>query len=331
MATTQELIDSLKQDKQNLVTRLNNVGVEADNNETFTSLIPKVGKIVTQPLLQDKSIEIIENGTTNIVADEGYDGLNNVEVTVNVESTGSEGETPEIGFVVHEWNTSGKPTSIEYVGMTTISGSPISTGLLKEIKLSDTVTKIGSSAFSNYKSLEKIIFGNNVTTIEQGAFTSCENLALTELPTSLTGGLKAQTFNFCSKLAIKTIPDGVTGIAYSTFGYCTSIKQISMKNVTKIEGSSTGNAGFSNCSGITASWIGSAITNSGLPRYSFSGCTSLKRIFIDLPRTTVETFTNYQYAFMNDTSKTGIIICNDDEGFMTKEEFDAIDWNTYTD
>lgn len=34
--------------------------------------------------LQDKSVEIIENGTTNITADEGYAGLNNVEVTVNV-------------------------------------------------------------------------------------------------------------------------------------------------------------------------------------------------------------------------------------------------------
>lgn len=39
-------------------------------------------------LLQDKSIEITENGTTNIVADEGYDGLNNVEVVTNVSGGG---------------------------------------------------------------------------------------------------------------------------------------------------------------------------------------------------------------------------------------------------
>lgn len=38
----------------------------------------------SQPILQDKSIEITENGTTNIVADSGYDGLNNVEVTTNI-------------------------------------------------------------------------------------------------------------------------------------------------------------------------------------------------------------------------------------------------------
>ena len=41
-----------------------------------------------EPLLQDKSVEITENGTTNVVADEGYDGLNSVEVNVNVESSG---------------------------------------------------------------------------------------------------------------------------------------------------------------------------------------------------------------------------------------------------
>lgn len=34
--------------------------------------------------LQNKNVTITENGTTNITADEGYDGLNEVEVTTNV-------------------------------------------------------------------------------------------------------------------------------------------------------------------------------------------------------------------------------------------------------
>lgn len=84
MATTQDYINQLKIDKQNLVSMLNNMGVEANNSETFTSLTPKVGKIVTDPILQDKSVEITENGTQTIQADKGYDGLNNVDVTVNV-------------------------------------------------------------------------------------------------------------------------------------------------------------------------------------------------------------------------------------------------------
>lgn len=36
------------------------------------------------PLLQDKEITITKNGTTNVTADEGYDGLSEVEVTANI-------------------------------------------------------------------------------------------------------------------------------------------------------------------------------------------------------------------------------------------------------
>lgn len=89
MPTTQDYINQLKIDKQNLVSMLNGMGVEASNNETFTSLTPKVGKIVTDPILQDKSITITENGTQTITADEGYNGLNNVEVITNIASGSS--------------------------------------------------------------------------------------------------------------------------------------------------------------------------------------------------------------------------------------------------
>ncbi len=89
MNTTLDYINQLKEDKKNLANTLNEMGVEASENETFTSLTPKVRKIVTDPILQDKSITITENGTTNIVADEGYNGLNNVEIITNVASTGS--------------------------------------------------------------------------------------------------------------------------------------------------------------------------------------------------------------------------------------------------
>lgn len=90
MATTQDYINQLKEDKKNLVSMLNGMGVEASDNETFTSLTPKVGKIVTDPILQDKSIKITKNGTTSITADEGYNGLNNVTVTTDVPTSGGE-------------------------------------------------------------------------------------------------------------------------------------------------------------------------------------------------------------------------------------------------
>lgn len=41
----------------------------------------------TPPNLEEKSVTITENGTTNVAPDTGYDGLNNVEITVNVGSS----------------------------------------------------------------------------------------------------------------------------------------------------------------------------------------------------------------------------------------------------
>lgn len=89
MPTIQQQLNQLKADKATLNTMLNTMGVETTGSETFTELAPLVGKIVTDPILQDKSITITENGTINIVADEGYDGLKNVKINVNVESASS--------------------------------------------------------------------------------------------------------------------------------------------------------------------------------------------------------------------------------------------------
>lgn len=42
-----------------------------------------------QPTLQEKEITITENGTTSVVADTGYDGLSEVEITTNVSGKAS--------------------------------------------------------------------------------------------------------------------------------------------------------------------------------------------------------------------------------------------------
>ena len=76
MATTQDYINQLKIDKENLVSMLNNMGVEASNNESFTSLTPKVGKIVYAPrgisfyqfTGNDLSEEVANLDTTNITS-----------------------------------------------------------------------------------------------------------------------------------------------------------------------------------------------------------------------------------------------------------------------
>lgn len=353
------------------------------NKKGTTDTIPasnfdtEIESIETDPNLQSKSITINENGTQNIIADEGYDGLNSVEVTTNVPSGG---DVPEIGFIVNEFNSSGYATKITIVGLTTLPSYMFSaydttysnainkylqyvvlhngvTSIDKfcfyrcknliDIKMPDglttikdnafpeceklaltelpnSITTIGANAFKSCTNLKLTKLPDNLTSMNNYVFNSCKNLALTELPNNLTV-LNTGVFSGCSNLALTKIPDSVTTISQSAFGSCKKIVQLSMKNVSTIGGN-----GFSWCTGLKAIWIGNQITSSGFSSSAFASCASLTKMFIDLPRETVESFTGYQYAFMSDSTKTGIIVCNDDEGFMTKEEFDAIDWSTYT-
>lgn len=246
------------------------------------------------------------------------------------------GSTPNIGFVIDEWTTDGYAKKVTVYGMTTLPAeafcSYVSTSTyvnllnknLASVILPSGMTKIDNKAFYTAKALVNVIMPDSITTIGQSAFHGCLVLAITKLPSSLTT-IGAQAFQGDKKLAIKTIPDGVKNLQLNTFYGCTSLTQISMKNVTTVYSGSTNNA-FYNCTGLKAVWMGSAVTSSGLARYSYAGCTNITKMYIDLPRATVEAFGGYQYAFMNDTAKTGIIICNDDADFITKEEFDATEF-----
>lgn len=63
----------------------NNTRLEA-NNVSLTSLVNKLKNLPEakpDPILQDKSIKIIENGTQTITPDEGYDALSSIEITTN--------------------------------------------------------------------------------------------------------------------------------------------------------------------------------------------------------------------------------------------------------
>lgn len=185
------------------------------------------------------------------------------------------------------------------------------------------ITSIGSSAFINCSKLALTSLPDSLTSIGNYAFRYCSKLALTSLPDSLTSiGLYA--FYNCQNIAITSLPDSLTSVSDACFYGCYNIKKISMNNVTKTGSTYMNGAAFGNCNALKQVWIGSSITPSGLGQYSFNGCSNLEKMYINLPRATVEAFANYQYAFMNDTTKTGIIVCNDDEGFITKEEFDAL-------
>lgn len=78
MNETQQYIDQLNTDKSNLVTNLVNKGVSATNDETFTTLVPKVAQI--EPILQAKSTYASVSDDVVVTASPSYDGLSKVTV-----------------------------------------------------------------------------------------------------------------------------------------------------------------------------------------------------------------------------------------------------------
>ena len=270
--------------------------------DVTTFRMARVG-VYTPPTLQDKSIEIIENGTTNITADEGFDGLGNVEVNTNVIKR---------GMIIDEYDENGKPTKVSFNGMSKIydyamGNSSLSTAQkqigvnVKHIEMDDTVETIGEYAFGQCRSLESVRFSKSLNSIGRGAFVSCMGLIL------------------------KTLPDSVTSLGYNAFAYITNITQMSLLNVTALYNSAS--FPFQGTS-LKALWLGSQIPDSGFDNNTFSSNkNTLTTIFINLPRATIETYTYYSVKW---GATNATIICNDDEGWMTKEEFDAIDWATYT-
>ena len=290
-----------KETLQNYNTRLgaNNTSLESIL-ETINNL-PEAG--VSEINLQDKSVDITENGTTTVVADEGYDGLNSVAISTNI------GATPEKGFVVTEWDSDGYATKLTTYGFTEIpnyrfagpnsdptsSSTPVLSRRLKEITVNEGVTSIGQYAF-RYLPIEKINLPNTLVTINRNAF------------------------YYDKSLAIKTLPDSVETILAAAFSSNDKLTQMSMRGLKRI--GAGGGAEVVFCFGLKAVWVGPNIQE--LSYYSWSG--GVKYIFIDKPRSFVEAMTNYATKW---GAPDATLYCNDDEGFMTKEEFDSIDWSNY--
>lgn len=243
---------------------------------------------------------------------------------------------PEKGLVINEFDVNGYAIKMTLVGFEQIPADILNVATnnnmfntrIEEIVISGNPTSIGQGAFNSSK-MKKTNIPDSVKSIGNYTYANCQYLNLEKLPDNLTTiGREAfyeLGFHVSGGLTIKTIPDGVTELQEATFRRST-LRQISMRNVKTIY-SSYGNGGCFAQTNLCGVWIGPAIQT--IQPYAFIACHSMKKIFIDLPRASVETMNGYTTAFSNNTVSIDKIICNDDAGFMSKEEFDAIDWSTY--
>ena len=301
-----------KETLQNYNERLNANNTSLDNAIQLINNLPEVSG----------TIEITTNGTVDVTA---YKTAN-VDVQI---------PKPTKGFTIEQWDTDGNPLEMTIIGMKEIPAYYLHNSQnttfkkIKKINLPVNVTKINNYAFYQCSNLTSINLPDTITTIGGYAFQNCSSLDLEKLPESLTM-ISSYTFDGTNLSSLKTLPDKTIQVSNYSMSY-SKLKQLSMLNVKTIQGGSQYAAPFYDCNNLKALWIGSAIYTSstlGLSAHSFSGTSALKKIFIDVPRSVIESNTNYSKAFSNGLHSTNIIICNDDVGFITKEEFDATDWSS---
>jgi len=93
-----------------------------------------------------------------------------------------------------------------------------------------TVTRIGDNAFEydeawGYSDIIKVTIPNTVTSIGSTAFSMCTSLASITIPASITS-IDFGAFNFCQSLTSITIPASVTSVDTGAFGNWTASQTI---------------------------------------------------------------------------------------------------------
>ena len=160
-----------------------------------------------------------------------------------------------------------------FTGLKEIADWAFSCSTLQSITIPDSVTSIGSHAFTWCMSLESINFPDSVSSIGTNAFDYCMLLQSITIPDRVTS-IGEWTFSRCKSLKSVTIPNSVTIIEDDAFYECKSLQSISIPNrVTSI-----GSHAFSLCDTLQSIIIPDSVTSIG--DYAFSRCKSLQSITI---------------------------------------------------
>ena len=125
---------------------------------------------------------------------------------------------------------------------------------------------------SSYRpNIKSVTIGNSMTSIGSFAFSDCSRLTSITIPDSVTS-IGYSAFYGCSGLTSITIPDSVTSIGGFAFAVCSGLTSVTIGNsVTSI-----GNSAFRGCSGLTSITIPDSVTSIGSSAFYYcSGLTSV--------------------------------------------------------
>ena len=149
------------------------------------------------------------------------------------------------------------------------------------------VTAIGRfsyySGYKNMKTFDELKYFTNVTTVDEGAFSSCDSLTSITLPAGMiTIGNSA--FQNCKSLKSIVLPNGVTSIGNRAFYGCESLLSVNIpKGVTTI-----GEYVFYGCKTLSSMTFPDGVTAIG--QYAFKDCKSLVDIMLPDGLNTIGTY-----------------------------------------
>ena len=195
------------------------------------------------------------------------------DITLYAEySSGTQGLQYELngsGYLVSGYSGTDRNVVIgkEYNGkpVTGIKSYAFERQSITSVKISNTVTYIGNSAFEDCCYLRYLTIGSGVKEIWNAAFYGCSSLTSVTIPNNVTT-LSSCAFDSCSGLNSVTIGSGVKTIESGTFEFCSSLTSIVIPNtVTAI-----GESAFYSCTALTSITIPSSVTTVGAS--AFKNC-----------------------------------------------------------
>ena len=97
--------------------------------------------------------------------------------------------------------------------------------MIKEVRVSEGITSIGSYAFNDCDNLMIVSLPNTLTAIGSGVFSNCGSLTGVPLPEGLTT-IDDGAFSYCSNLISMTIPSTVAELGISVFSNCRALQTV---------------------------------------------------------------------------------------------------------
>lgn len=206
--------------------------IEATVNKHTTNIAATVS--TTKVAEKATKTTTARNETTVLTTEKGTDQPTTTEIYTTQKTITTEVPTTDAANV---YSVSGGILS-EYAGTGGNVSVPSSVG-------GDSVTAIGTGAFSGNTEVISVSLPSTVTKIGQEAFSDCTSLVSISLPSSLQSiGIGA--FWGCTKLENISIPSGVTQIGDDAFADCSSLKSVVIPSTV----TSIGDNAFGGCDNL---------------------------------------------------------------------------------